>query len=471
VLDLLDDVQELSHAAPEDLNREPARAQKALDTCLYMVRALLETGSKSLANRQAQACRQLVLVGEPTPRMHPPNVLQTLARIDEARAEQTGEIRVESKPSDCPVRINGVMLGNTPFEMKGLFPGRYRVQVECEPGHPSRVHRASVGFVRTDVFIDVGFDAVVRTRPLLHLRSADAPDKASKQITNAERIAELVPAGALLLMYATSASTVELDLLRGTPAERRALARITTGPEGPNAGDVALATRALIDGKCVDFTGAEPLTVPCGGEGDAVAEQPIPDDGWPAHRRPRGQFIAGLTLASVGSVALITGYVLLVPRKNVAEDWINQVDAMAEASSTQQKWLDLGGAIIWTSSVGAGALVAAMPLALPKHEKTPWWAWLSGGVGVGLAAFSVAYGATADAEPSVGCDGSSVSGGEARACVSRGEQVSLAILTGVSAAPLLTIPLVYLFRRSDKDISPNIEVSRSGGYLSVRGRF
>jgi hypothetical protein len=468
-LDLLDEVQELSRTAPEALNRDLARAQQVLDTCLYMVRALLETGSVSLANRLAQECRQLVLVGEPTPRMHPPQVLESLAQVDAARSEQTGEVRVQSEPPDCPVRVNGVVLGRTPLQVKELFPGRYRVQVECEPGRPSRVHRANVGFVRTDVFIDLGFDAAVETHPLLYLHDADAAHEARDRAENAARVAELVPAGALLLMYQTSANTVELDLLRGTPAERQGLARVRTGPGGPTPGDVALATRALIDGECIDFTGTEPLAVPCREGQAAVAEQPIAG-GRSAHRMPRGQFIAGLTLASVGSAALITGYVLLAPRARVAEDWISQVDATVDSAATQQQWLDMRGAIIVTGSIGAGALVAAMPLALPRHAKTPWWAWLSGGVGVGLAAFSIAYGVTADAEPSIGCNGS-VGTSDVRTCVRRGEQVSVAFLTGVTAAPLLTVPLVYLFRRSDKDIAPSVEVGRSGGYLSVRGHF
>ncbi|MCZ6807642.1 MAG: PEGA domain-containing protein [Deltaproteobacteria bacterium] len=478
-LDQLDAAQELARGAPEELNRDPARAQKVLDTCLYMVRALMETGSESLANRLAKECRQLVLRGEPTALMHPPSILESLARVDAARAEQTGEIRIESTPSSCPVRINGVMLGETPFEIGELFSGRYRVQVECEPGQPTRVHTADVGFTRTDVFIDARFDAVVETRPFLYLRYADPADEARNRTADAERIAKAVPAGALLLMYETSANTVELELLRGAPAERRALTRVTAGPEGPNPGDLALAVRALIDGKCVDFTEPEPLAVPCREEPDTVAEQPVPDDGWPPHRTPRGQFITGLTLAGIGSAALITGYVLLAPRASAAEDWINLEDLLEagmmgvemEATAAQQKWLNLRSAIIATASVGGAALVAAMPLALPKREKTPWWAWLSGGLGVGLAAFSVYYGVTADAEPSGGCAASSVDGSDARACVKRGEQVSLAILTGVSAAPLLTVPLVYLFRPSDKDIAPSIEVSRSGGYVSVRGRF
>jgi hypothetical protein len=470
-LDQLDEAQELSRNAPEELNRDPTRAQKVLDTCLYMVRALMETGSGSLANRIAQECRQLVLHGEPDIEMHPPSALEALARIDAARAEQTGEIRIESEPSDCPVRINGVMFGSTPLEVKELFPGQYRVQVECAPGQPSRVHVADVGFARTDVFVDVRFDAVVETRPLLYLRYADAADEARNRTADAELIAKVVPRGALLLMYEMSANTVELELVRGTPAEQRALVRITTGPEGPNPGDLALATRALVDGECMDFTEPQPLAIPCREEADTVAEQPVPDDGWAAHRTSRGQFIAGLTLAGFGSAALITGYVLMAPRASVAEDWIDLTDAGTEATQTQQKWLNLGSAIIWTASVGGAALVATMPLALPKHDKPPWWAWLSGGLGVGLAAFSIYYGVTAEAEPSIGCAASSVDEEGARACVRRGEQVSLAILTGVTAAPALTVPLVYLFRRSDKDITPSIKVSPSSGYLSVRGRF
>ena len=151
--------------------------------------------------------------------------------------------------------------------------------VECEPGQPSRVHSVDVGFGRTDVFIDARFDAVVETRPLLYLRYADPANEARSRTADAERIAKAVPAGALLLMYETSANTVELELLRGAPAERRALVRVTTGPEGPNAGDLALAVRALIVGKCMDFTEPEPLAVPCREEADTVAEQPVPDDG------------------------------------------------------------------------------------------------------------------------------------------------------------------------------------------------
>jgi hypothetical protein len=188
-------------------------------------------------------------------------------------------------------------------------------------------------------------------------------------------------------------------------------------------------------------------------------------------RPPRGQFIAGLALAGVGTAGLITGYVLLAPRVNVANAWIDQVDAGAGDTSEQQKWLNFNAAIALTSSIGAAALIAAMPLALPKKRKTPWWAWFSGGLGVGLAAFSIAYGVTADSEPGIDCIKAQVDTTQVRTCVRRGEQVGLAILTGLTAAPALTVPLVYLFRRSEKEIVPSVEASRLGGRISVRGRF
>jgi hypothetical protein len=137
----------------------------------------------------------------------------------------------------------------------------------------------------------------------------------------------------------------------------------------------------------------------------------------------------------------------------------------------QQKWLNMGIAMTVTSSVGASALVAAMPLALPKHDRTPWWAWLSGGLGVGVTAFSIAYGITADPKPDTSCKTTVLDPTDARACVNRGEQTSLAVLTGLTAAPLLTIPLVYLLRRKDSSIAPSLEISRSRAYISFGGSF
>jgi len=168
---------------------------------------------------------------------------------------------------------------------------------------------------------------------------------------------------------------------------------------------------------------------------------------------------------------LLTGYVLLAPRATVSESWVNSVVGGTPDTAKQQQWLDLGVTIVIVSTVGATALVAAMPLVLPKRDKPPWWAWLSGGLGVGLAAFSIAYGATAGSEPSSGCSDPDLTTANAVTCVRRSEHVSLAVLTGVTAAPALTVPLVYLFRRKDETIQPHVSVSRVVSVIGVRGRF
>jgi len=56
-------------------------------------------------------------------------------------------------------------------------------------------------------------------------------------------------------------------------------------------------------------------------------------------------------------------------------------------------------------------------------------------------------------------------------CVKRGEQTGLAVLTGVTAAPLITMPLVYLFRPSRAKLEPQAQIGRSGAYLGLRGQF
>jgi hypothetical protein len=468
-LDQLNEAQEFSRGAVEALNREGEQSQRLFDTCLYGVRALLEIGSRPRAETRARECRRLVPIGEPGTRMHPPVVLKVLDEVDAARTEQTGALMLSSEPSGCTARVNGMPMGETPLEVSHLFPGQYRVQVECESDRPGRVHTADVESELTEVFVDIRFDRAVQTRPVLQLHYSSSSNEEQYRDADTARIAKAVPADAIVVMSMPDEGVVELDLLTGSPLYRKALARVRSGPSGPTRGDIALAALALIDEKCMDLTTMPPVMLSCAG-GLAVADAPLAD-ARPATRRPRGQFISGLTLVGVGSASLLTGYALLGPRARAGEDWVNALDAGTSSASLQQKWYNLGNGIIATSSAGAAALVAAMPLALPNRAKTPWWAWLSGGLGVGLAAFSIAYGVGAEPKPDTGCSSLITDPADARTCVKRIERISVAVLTGVTAAPLLTIPLVYLFRPTDASIRPGVEVSRSSGYVSVRGEF
>jgi hypothetical protein len=187
-----------------------------------------------------------------------------------------------------------------------------------------------------------------------------------------------------------------------------------------------------------------------------------------ARRPPRGQFVSGVALASVGAASLLVGYSFGIARRYAGTDWLDDPNSL----SAQDKWLLQGTALIGTSSAGSALLVASMPLALPYRSKTPWWAWLSGGAGVALGAASVAVAVTADAKPPQSC---SLNGPDPAPCVNRGRQIDRAILLGVTAAPLLTMPLVYLLRRDEKrgraELTPEIVVSRSGGFAAIRGNY
>lgn len=470
-LDRLDPAQELSRGAIEALNRNGEHTQAVLDMCLYRVRALIEIDAGSRAEEQARECRQLVPVGEPSARMHPPVVSELFDEIEMERAEQTGSLSITSEPSNCAARVNGLKMGETPFSVDHLFPGRYRVQVECEADERGRVHAVDVTSGRTEVFVDARFDRAVHTRPILELEYTTPSSAEQHREIDAARVARIVPAESVVLVSTPDTAVLEVELLAGAPLETRALARIRSGFGGPTRGDIALASRTLIGERCMDLT-TLPATVLRCEEGPVVAETKAPSDaGGPAKRRPRGQFISGLTLLGIGSAGLVTGYALLGPRARAGEDWVNALDAGSPSASFQQKWYNLRSGIIATSTAGAGALVAAMPLVLPNHTKTPWWAWLSGGVGVGLAAFSIAYGVGAEPEPDPGCSSLITDAADARDCVKRIERTTIAVATGVTAAPLLTIPLIYLFRRSETKIKPRVEVSRASGYVSVRGEF
>ena len=138
--------QRLADRAAAELNREAARAQQVLDTCLFMVRAYVETKNDAEARKQARECRRLVPRVEPSAFRHTPEVRELLAEVDQEMAsEAPGTLEVQSTPSDCLVRINGVEFGRTPVSGIELPVGTYRMQVECEEDKRGRIHRVYFG--------------------------------------------------------------------------------------------------------------------------------------------------------------------------------------------------------------------------------------------------------------------------------------------------------------------------------------
>jgi hypothetical protein len=463
-LELLRTAQSLINEAIAELNRTKTQAQNVLDTCLYTVRALYDTGDRTRAAEQARQCVRLVPRGKADPQKHPPEIVALYEEASRPGPGKSGALGVDSKPEGCDVRINGLRLGKTPFTMTDLYPGDYQVQVECNPDRRGRVHRATVETEKTEVFVDAELDRAVRTEPSLWLRYEDGPDE-ERQLRDAQAIAEALEVSAVVLASRPAADLLELRLVKRTGPRRAVQVRIPMDPTGPTTKAATDAAVALAAGECMDFTGPRPRTIACPGE------EPRP------LKPPRGQWISGLALVSAGGASLVASYALLIWRRDTGDVVIQQVTASPSISVNQEKWLRLGDGIVATAATGGALTVAAMPLVLPYRSKTPWWAWVSGGLGVGLAVGSVVSGATAESAPagSRKCEDQLVSVDSARACVDRERSVDRAIVLGVTAAPLLTIPLVYLLRRDVKkreaSVTPSVRFGPSGGSLNFSGRF
>jgi hypothetical protein len=463
-LELLRQAQKLIDEAIAELNRTKAQAQNVLDTCLYMVRALHDTGDTAEAKAQARRCVRLVPGGEADPQDHPPEVVELHEEASEPGPEKAGSLTVDSEPKGCDVRINGLRLGHTPFTMTDLYPGDYRVQVECDPDQRGRVHQVTIGAERAEVFVDVELDRAVRTEPLLSLHYPDEPE-AERQVRDARKIAEVLPVSTVVLASLPAADVLELQVVKRTEPKRVLLVRVPTTPTGPTAEVAADAAVAVANDQCKDFTGPKPVPIACLG----APPRPL--------RPPRGQWISGLTLVSAGGASLLASYGLLIARRDLGNVVVQQVQANPSDLTNQARWLDLRKGIVATATAGGALTVAAMPLLLPYRSKTPWWAWLSGGLGVGAAIGSIVSGATAESAPAGNrkCDNELASVDDAQTCVNRGRSVDRAIVLGATAAPLLTIPLVYLLRRDDKkrgaSVTPSLAFGPTGGSLTFRGSF
>ena len=72
---------------------------------------------------------------------------------------------------------------------------------------------------------------------------------------------------------------------------------------------------------------------------------------------------------------------------------------------------------------------------------------------------------------STSCSAQTLDPVEVRSCVNRGQHTSVAVLTGLTSAPLITMPLVYLFRPSRARLEPQVTVGRGGASLALRGQF
>ena len=446
------------------LNRDPQTAGPVLDACLYLVRAYLDSGDPDAAARQAQDCVRLSPSASPDPRVHPPSIIDLYATAQKPSAARGGTLIVESEPAACDLRINGTLVGKTPMASDGLYPGIYQVQVECGPDEPGRVHRVEVPLGSRSLFVIARFERVVRSSTLLYLQFEETPDP--QELTRfAREVGRSLPASAVIVASLMSPDVMQLEVELATQTEST-IVRLPTSSTGPDQELMNESVEALLAGRCADFTKDAPQEIDCR-TGEAIVTTPV-EPIYTKRVGPRSLFITGVSLASVGAASLAAGWSLAIVRRSAGDDWIADPNSL----SLQAKWLDLQTGVIVGGSVGGGLLVAAMPMVLPIHAKTPWWAWVNGGLGVAAAVGSIVSAATASPKPAESCE---LNGQDPSACVNWKRDTDRAILLGATAAPLLTMPLVYLLRRGARkpkvEVQPRVLVSRQGGAVGVTGSF
>ncbi|MGB8221314.1 MAG: PEGA domain-containing protein, partial [Polyangiales bacterium] len=364
-LEQLEAAQSLSRSAIDELNREPQRARLVLDTCLYAVRALLGLGQQAEAQAQAEECARLSLHAKPSAVMHPPDVRAFYSSAVDGHAEDAGTLLIESEPSSCEVYVNGLAQGRSPRRLEALIHGRYEVQAECDEQR-GRVHSIDLASGSTQVIVDTRFDQAVRTDDdRLELRYATWPN-AEQRGADARALAEPIRADAVVLMFAPSDGPVDFVLLRQGKGQS-GFARIASNDQGPEPAALAKAAESLLAHSCVDLSGEVVAKVDCTtgvpileGDGRRTVER--------ANGPPRGQFIAGVTLASVGTASLLSAFALYGASARRAADRM----VASPSNENQARWLDLRFGTFYVGSAGAAALVATMPLALPYRAVTPW---------------------------------------------------------------------------------------------------
>jgi len=458
--------QRLADRAAAELNREAARAQQVLDTCLFMVRAYVETKNNAEARRQARECRRLVPRVEPSAFRHTPEVRELLAEVDEEMAsEAPGMLAVQSTPANCLMRINGVEFGRTPLSDIELPVGTYRMQVECEEEKRGRIHRVGIDSGENAFTFDAALERAVRTRPVLHLQY-ESPQAWSRRVEHGSEVASILGGANVLVVSGLSSSLVRVDL--SAEGYEAASVWVAVDDGVPAAEDVRRAIGALIDGRSVDFAGPQPIARPswraelAAGVGVGAATTAVPEAGRKrGEPRPRNQRIAGWSLFGVGVASIGASVGLHVWRGELGDGFIETPASLNAA----QRWNDVRIGVWTTAAFGGAATSAAMPLLLPNYERTPWWGWTLGAVGLGLTGYAIYEGATMTScpEPYI-ADQAAV-----RACVARGQEAGRVALALAGAAPLLTIPLVYLFRPLRAE--PTVSATREGATIRVRKVF
>lgn len=447
-------LEDLTPEVSDYLNRKLERAEQIFQACLLMAHLLRKGGYREKAYDQAGECARAFPGFEPDPQHYPPYIIDLFQRAAaevQASAPAVVHIGATSGGPECRARINGVDWGPVPTRVPGIRADEVRVQVDCGQA-AGRIHRERIRPGDNNFLIDTRFDRAVRTDTGLWLRYPDRDESDRYRVKDAIRVARVVgaaqvlqvdlPAGKLHRIDVPSARIVaseDLDL-ESLPAAVAALLRARVPLPGRDGRQGKEAEPAAADGA---FS-SELL------EPELEAE----DRGTGSQLR-----IWGYAGAAVSTAVLATGWVYWFIRRDEANQRLEE-DFDSDYDGYRVPILVLGGA-------GSLGLVASAPLALPEQQGVPWWSYLVGAGGLGLAA----YGIYVWQQDERSCLESDESG-----CLRESRIDTLGgPFFAMQSLPFLAVPATYLVRHLVHSEHPPISAVPSlgpqGAALSLAGRF
>jgi hypothetical protein len=437
----VEEVFQRAERALESLNRETKNARAVLDACLALVRSTLTRGERQEALDMAMRCRRLVPDVAPSEFTHPASVIGVLAEADnQLRRMHIGQLNVSSLPeSGCATYVNGRHLGVTPFRLDRAAEGEYRVQVECGRT-PGRVHLVHLGEDPVELEVDTELDRALRTESRVALVYDNVPKTQQLASRHGALVARSVRAEEALLI---SSADAYVQLTRVSVAQGSTLARVhlrLRSLEDASRAELDRGLDALFEGRVekdapVDLSVSQSATDQADCQSKLVPRAHSSEQD--ASRRKLALRITSASLAAAGAALFVTGVFFEHQRKDAKDKLVTLDPADADASSGVRDDLEHDKKLRWLAVPGGALLTAAVPLArVDVSRGVPWWSYIVGSAGLGLAA----WGAVELAK-----DGKCEIPLATRGCADTRDSAGRGALLLAGAVPLLTVPIDHLF--------------------------
>ena len=422
------------------------------DYCLMSVHFMLGAGREGAAREEMRSC----IYSAPQRTLSPKEVPEQVIALHEsvkaelvAQGEATLDVDASGAPASttgCVVVVNGAPKGSLPYRETGLLPVPVRIQVNCQ--RPGRIHVVRLKSGRNSLIVDQRFERVVRTEGYLGLRYADAREEQMSQIRDALTLAKTLGGSSLLLV-------------RKLPDGRLSMRRYGTQLEQLES-EVTLAMKASAD----EIRAAAHALATSRSGVIAASEEASPGAASVNRDRGRDPFAGvAVALGSVSSFAIAWG--VYAEAMHYRSDVADNGGCAAAAQPAPKvlciqsfaRYQSLGDMTLIVGALGSALGMAAAPAALPRVEGVPWWSWVAGGAGVGVATAGALLWSNGKSCSLDHCEG--------------GTDSKLGQLLVLHGPPLLAIPITYGIRallKSDH-VQASASYQPSGGQLTISGRL